>query len=122
MNDPANQPDDNGLRQCRECGNDIKIDMYDPKLAEVEEFNYCFEHLTDPEEIRAEAQDKAGNVAYYKKRAKAYKELYSTTEKDAAALRERVKELESRLRYKESLIQELHEGICKLEEIAKREI
>ncbi len=119
--DPANWRDDNCVRRCRECEDDIKIDVYkDAKLAEVEEFDYCYQHLTDVEGLREEAHNKAADAYYWKKRAKAHEELYNVTEKDNATLREKLTELESRVRYKEDLLLEARIGLVTLcENISK---
>src|SRR3990167_7844501 len=118
--EPPDFPEDNGLRLCNECGEDIKVDLTDAKEAEVEEFDNCYSHLKTVEELQEYAFLKVKDIYYWKRKARAWEELHNVNEKDdaqtIAALKERIKDLEQWVeklekieKGKESLLQEAFE-------------
>lgn len=70
--DPANFPEDNGLRLCTECAEDIKVDLMNAKEAEVEEFDNCYAHLKTVDELREYAFNKVREITGLKAEYKRY--------------------------------------------------
>lgn len=85
--DPANFLEDNGLRLCKECQEMIKVDLFDAKEAEVEEFDNCYAHLRTVDELQEYAFNKVREIVGLKAEYKKWFEW-----KDA-----RIHELETRL-------------------------
>lgn len=92
--DPRNWPDDNYIRHCRECEEDIRIDPTGQEV-HVEEYDSCCQHLSTVEELREYASEKVLEIKRLQKRFK-----------------EREEELLSRCRYQEAHVEELQSKLA----------
>ena|SRR3990167_2259468 len=108
--DPANFPEDNGLRECKECGEDIKVDLTNAKEAEIEEFINCYAHLKDIESLREECSNRVRSIHGLTK------DLRKERNEMVSSLNERISHLESQVRYRDGHIEELTAALTKAQE------